>query len=296
MRTASAQLEAAISARVTTLCRLWRVTRKDGQVLRFTDAVRPVSAQIDPDGTVQTYRSDISFTASSIFMSKSLANQQSVNMQFLLDDAGFSETDLRTRKYDDAIGEVFVCDFEHPEYGVMAMFKGVFGQVTLSNQKVGTVDVVPEDAASNGVGIGLERFSQTCRASLFDSRCKLVATDFKKAFTVTSANSGIVVSADLTEANGHWALGFVKWLTGANAGTRSTVTNSDKASTTLFLSAAPSFPIAVGDTGEVYPGCDKTRTRCKQFNNLVNMRAEPDVPDGAPNAIERPRGPYNGYY
>lgn len=281
MRSIATGLATRIAAESTTLCRLWRVTRSDGLVLRFTDSARPIDIEIDPDSSAQTYRADYSFSASSIFMSKSAANLQSVQMTFLLSDDGFSEKDLRLRKFDGAQAEVFVVDYLDPAAGAVRMFSGKFGTVNLSNQKIATVEVTPDDTTNSGTMIGMEKYSQTCRASLFDSRCKLNADTYKAAFTVTSASGGSIVSTDLNQDNGHWSLGFIKWVTGDNAGTVQTVNSNDKASTSVFLTSPPPLPAQAGDTGFIYPGCDKTRTRCKQFGNLANMRAEPDVPDGA---------------
>ena len=286
MRTIPVGLSGAIAAESTTLCRLWRVTRSDGVVLRFTDSTSPIKVAIDPDGTPQTYRSDYSFTSSAIFMSKSMANQQSVNMTFLLDEAdntGFKEKDLRLRLYDGAHAEIFVVDYTNVGAGVMRMFSGKFGTVSLSNQKIATVEIKPDDTTGSGRLIGNEKYSQTCRASLFDARCKLNKNDFRTAFTVASASGGSIVSTAFNHAGGYWALGFIEWLTGPNAGTVQTVNSNDLASTSIFLTSPPPLPAQAGDTGYIYTGCDKTRVRCKQYNNLANMRAEPDVPDGALN-------------
>jgi uncharacterized phage protein (TIGR02218 family) len=90
------------------------------------------------------------------------------------------------------------------------------------------------------------------------------------------------VSADFTQAAGFWAMGFVKWLTGDNAGTTSMVQSNDPTPTSAYLMSPPGLPIQAGDTGRIYPGCDKLRTTCiAKFNNILNMRAEPDVPDGS---------------
>lgn len=286
MRQIPVGLGGRLAAESTTLCRLWRVTRKDGVVLRFTDSTSPIKATIAPDVTEQTYRSDYSFTSSAIFMSKTMSNAQSVNMTFLLDEAdnnGFKEKDLRLRKYDGASAEIFVCDYTSVAAGVMRMFSGKFGTVNLSNQRIATVEITPDDTTSSGTMIGLEKYSQTCRASLFDARCKLNKNDYKITFTVTSASGGSIVSADFTQTSGYWALGYIEWLTGDNAGVTQTVNSNDKASNSIFLTSPPPLPVQAGDTANIYIGCDKTRVRCKQLNNLANMRAEPDVPATALN-------------
>lgn len=282
MRTCSVQLEARLQVEAPTLARLWRVTRKDGSIMRFTDAVKPITIEVLPDVAPHVYRSDISFTASAIFMSRSAANQQSVTMTFIMSDDGFNESELRRRLYDGAVAEIMIVDYEHLDFGVIHVYKGLFGQVRLSDLPIGEVEVVPAQGTINGIGLGLENYSQTCRASLGDARCKIDIESLKVAFTVGSAIGGSVVASALTQDNKHWDLGFVRWTSGRNIGTTSKVQSNNKASTSLFLAAPPFFAIEVGDQGEVLPGCDKLRFTClNKFNNVVNIRAEPDVPDGA---------------
>jgi uncharacterized phage protein (TIGR02218 family) len=162
------------------------------------------------------------------------------------------------------------------------VYNGTWGTVQLSNLPIATVEVVPDSSTINGIGIGGEKYSQTCRASLGDSRCKVDIEALKVAFTVDSASGGSLVSADLNQANGYWALGFIRWLTGDNAGTTSKVQSSAATSTSVFLMGPPFYAIQAGDTGEILPGCDKLRKTClDKFNNVLNGRYEPDVPDGA---------------
>lgn len=282
MRSASPQLKARLAVEATSLCRLWRVTRVDGTVLRWTDAVKPVTIAIEPDLTPQVYRSDLSFTSSAIFTSHSFANQQSVTLTFIMSDDGFAEEDIRSRRYDDATSEIMVVDYDNPEFGAITMFTGKWGTITLGNQKAATVEVQPSSAAVNGLGVGQEKYSQTCRASLGDSRCKVDLDALKEEFTVVSASGGSFVTSELDQANGTFALGFVKWTTGQNTGKTTVVQSNDGATKSVFLLAPPFFPIAPGDTGEIYPGCDKQRKTClEKYQNVVNMRAEPDVPTGA---------------
>lgn len=282
MRSASTQLKARIAVDATTLCRLWTVTRSDGLVLRFTDAVRPVTIDV-ADGTgSNTFRSDLSFTASAILASRTNANLQSYTMTAVMDDAGFKEEDIRQRLFDGAVSTVYVCDYDNPSFGAVNMFAGVFGQIQLSDQKAVQITVVPASSVTAGTIIGLDKYSQTCRASLGDSKCGIDIGALSVDFTVGSASGGSVVSTAFTQASGAWGLGFIKWLTGTNAGTTSSVQSNDVASTSVFLTSPPAAPIEAGDTGTIFPGCDKTRATCKaKFNNVVNFRGEPDVPTGA---------------
>ena len=276
MRDASPELQTSIANETTTLARLWRITRQDGNLLHFTDAVEPITF----DGDL--YRSDISFTTSAILTSRSAINAQSVTMTLVMDDAGVKENDLRARRYDNAFSEVFIVDYLAPENGALTIFTGNFGVIKLSPSRLASIEIIPTSAVINGKSVGSELYSNTCRASLGDARCKVDIEALKASYTVTSASGGSFVTAELSEAAGHWALGFVKWVTGANAGTTSQVQSSDGGTKSVFLLSAPLNDIEIGDTGLIYPGCDKIATTCRdKFNNMVNMRAEPTVPDGA---------------
>lgn len=275
MRTASTQLAIAIAGEATSLARLWRVTRKDGTQLFFTDAVNDITFSSN------TYRSDVSFTSSAIFTSRSAANLQSVTITVNTDDSAFSEGDIRAGKYQGSTAEVSVVDYTHPEWGELLLFEGVFGKLQLTNQHVLNIEINPNSATGNGNSIGVENYSATCRANLGDVRCKFDINGARISFTVVSASGGEVVAAEFTEAQSYWTLGRIEWLTGDNAGTTSAIQSCNPTTTTVFLLSAPLKALQAGDTGYIYPGCDKQLQTCRdKFNNVVNFRGEPHMPNG----------------
>jgi hypothetical protein len=73
--------------------------------------------------------------------------------------------------------------------------------------------------------------------------------------------------------------GTIVWITGYNAGVACELKTYDINTTSVVLWLGMLFPITAGDTFFYYPGCDKKRETCLQkFNNMLNFRAEPDVP------------------
>jgi hypothetical protein len=99
---------------------------------------------------------------------------------------------------------------------------------------------------------------------------------------VTTATSQFeVVASGINDVSGYspteqfW--GHLEWLTGDNVGIIQEITDDDGGGNLTFFQAAP-FTIQVGDTFRVTALCRKTRSACKSFGNLYNMRAEPDVP------------------
>jgi hypothetical protein len=73
--------------------------------------------------------------------------------------------------------------------------------------------------------------------------------------------------------------GIVKWITGNNAGFYSTVRAYTHSTKRIRLWAAPPFTVAVADTLEIMPGCDRTFALClSRFANTINFRGEHLLP------------------
>lgn len=100
------------------------------------------------------------------------------------------------------------------------------------------------------------------------------------------------LQTNLTRADGYYILGRFRWLTGANAGRAATVRDHQLLNGALWFSAGWPETVAVGDTFEIWPGCDKTVTKlnpltgnvemigaCKvKFDNVARYRGMPFVP------------------
>lgn len=273
MRSITPQLAAALAAESTTLCRLWRVTRRDGTVLAFTDSVLPVTF------AGRVYRADISFTASAILLSASSSSQQSVTINVITDPLGLTEADLRARLYDGAVGDVFIVDYTHPEYGGLPVFSGIVGPVKISDKRSCSIELLPRGTGGTGRAIATDVYSATCRNQLGDTGCTVNIAALSRPFTVASSVGGVVNTVERGEANGAWALGYIVWTSGANVGQTQQVQTNDSAGKVLFLVSLPLTAIQPGDTGTVFPGCDKLITTCRdKFNNVANNDSEPFVP------------------
>ena len=74
--------------------------------------------------------------------------------------------------------------------------------------------------------------------------------------------------------------GTITGLAGANAGYSRTVANAGVITANqIGLFKAWLFPVAIGDTFTVLPGCDHTTTTCNgTFNNLARFGGFPYIP------------------
>jgi uncharacterized phage protein (TIGR02218 family) len=269
MRSCSSDLATAIAQECTTLARLWRVTRADTTVLRFTDNDRDITYSGD------LYKSSAAFTASAIFTSSSLANAQNMTFKVALDASGITEKDIRSGLYKAAKSELMVVDYTHPEYGVLVLFEGVVDRIRISDKRVADTDVLPKSVTADSRVIGSEVYSGTCRNSLGDSDCTIDLNALKVAFTVDSATGTQVVASEFSQADDAWAQGYIQWATGDNAGTTTQVRTNLQADSKVILISKPGSDVQVGDTGFIFPACDKAPVTClNKFANMVHFRGE----------------------
>lgn len=77
--------------------------------------------------------------------------------------------------------------------------------------------------------------------------------------------------------SGYFDHGAITFTSGANDGLSFEVKAYVPGQITLFLPTP--YQTEAGDTYSMHAGCDKLRETCRdRFNNIVNMRAEPDLP------------------
>jgi uncharacterized phage protein (TIGR02218 family) len=279
--TLPAALDTAVKFEVMTLCRLIEVTRQDGFVLRLTDCDRDVVI----NGVI--YRSDIGFTASALLVGLNLNQTQGMTLTVGLSEegvGGMTKRDLRTRRYSAGSVVLYECDYTQAADTQLAMFKGIVGRVTYTDTNEAQIEVLPfsDDTAMFADQV----YSQTCRASLGDSRCGFPIESFAVNFVVTAVTSLTTFQVDTfgpTAAGrpdiDYFAEGQMKWLTGDNAAWECDVLTGNL-STRTFTSFFPvPAPIKVGDTGRVYPGCNRQLSTCHdKFDNVLNYRGEPFAP------------------
>jgi uncharacterized phage protein (TIGR02218 family) len=271
-------LVTAIQSEVTTLVKLVTITRLDGTILRMTDAALDVIVNDD------LYRSDIGFTISDMVFGLNLNNTQGVTLQVAMSEDGISRTDLRTRKYYGATIVVSACDFTQPDTTVSPLGRGIVGRVYFT--ETGLVNIELQSQGSDLEQFADEQYSQTCRASLGDSRCGFPIETFRVDFTVTEvldASSFIVDTFGQTAAayptESYFGFGQLKWTGGDNLNWEMDVIKSDFSTKTLTLFYPTPEVIQVGDTGKVYPGCDRQHSTCAgKFANTDNFRGEPYAP------------------
>lgn len=126
-------------------------------------------------------------------------------------------------------------------------------------------------------------YQSGCVNALYDASCTLNMASFAVGGTAGAGSTQSVINASLAQATGYFDLGMVTFTSGANNGISRTV-KTYIAGTPGTVSLIVPLPVApaVGDTFTIYPGCDKQQSTCQsKFNNLVNFRGFPYVPENS---------------
>lgn len=264
MRAIDPNLKTHLQSGATTLATCWRIARRDGVVFGFTDHDRALSF----DGTL--YEPDTGAGGSAISSSADLA-VDNAEIAGLLSSARLTASELMSRRFDEAAVEIWRVNWADVAQRVL-LKRGVIGEVKRDGAKF-TAEIRGEsyllDQPKGRV------YQRRCDADVGDARCGvvLVQPQYKGAGAVMAViDDGRFTVSGLDAFAGDWFThGRLGWLSGANAGTSGHVKAHGQASLSLWLPAGQ--PVSIGDTFEIFAGCDKAFATCRaKFTNAINFR------------------------
>ncbi|GBD49635.1 DUF2163 domain-containing protein [Methylopila sp. Yamaguchi] len=269
MRDIPEPMAAALASGATTFARLWRLARRDGVVLGFTDHDRDLVV------AGETYRAESGMTASAAEAALGLA-AGGLDVVGALDDAGLSEIDLARGLYDGASVTLSLVDWRAAGAPLL-LFAGVLGEVARERSLF--------TAELRGLASALQQpqgrlYQRACDAELGDIRCgvDLSAPAHRAEGVVTEIRGARAFRAEALAGRGAvFTRGRLTWTDGANAGSVSELRRHD--GTEAECAETPAMALAVGDAFTVTAGCDKSFTTCrKRFINHKNFRGFPHMP------------------
>ncbi len=274
MKTIPSALQDHLDGEATTLCHAWRVTRRDGAVLGFTEH----------DGDLQfaatTFQAASGFAASDIEAATGLAVTASEVTGAFSSDA-INESDIRAGLYDGAAVEVFLVNWQDPSQYIKLDALEI-GEVSLGGQAF--------QAELRSLTHRLDQpqgriYSHRCDAVLGDSRCTVGIGS--QNFSATATIASIQSASRLTLAGldgwprGFFRGGLMKFTSGKLDTIR--VDIEDHASPNELTQIVCWLPLSqlpeIGDAVKIYAGCDKSFETCgKKFDNILNFQGFPHMP------------------
>lgn len=161
---------------------------------------------------------------------------------------------------------------------VSGVFAGVIAEVDTT--EISAVLSVNDYRSLLSIQMPLHFWSGTCRHTLFDNGCTLVAATYAATGAAIGGSTpgAIANTLGIPSGSGTYVLGSITMTSGLNAGFSRTVTGWNGPGQPFTLLQPFPFPIASGDEFVVYPGCNKTQGACTAFGNLANFGGQPYVP------------------
>jgi uncharacterized phage protein (TIGR02218 family) len=273
MRNLNASMQAKLDARATTFCHCWRLARRDGAVMGFTDHDRDLSF----NGVVFLANAGLSASQVEATLGLGVGSAEAAGA---LTDGSLLEVDLLNGLYDGASVETWLVDWTN------VVDRTLLDVATIGEVRRGENAFSAELRSSAHVFDQQQgrAFQRGCSANLGDAQCgvDLGAAAFHTTGVVV-AFAGGVLTLDLAAPFdvGFFSGGALIFVSGANAGARLTIKThrQEILRATLAFWTPPGASIAPGDAVSLAAGCDKSPSTCQTtFDNIVNFRGFPHMP------------------
>ena len=258
----------------TTVCRAWTVTRRDGQVLGFTDHDRDLVVQ----GV--TCRADTGMTARALQQTTGLSvdNSEAIGA---LSAAAITEADIIAGRFDGAEVRAFLVNWVRPEEH-LEQFSGSLGEIERSGGSFRAELRGLSEILNQPQG---HAYIASCSAVLGDGRCRFQTDQpgYHAQRAVDRVEDGRVFDfPGFGEFDPGWFThGRFEVLTGAAAGLVGLVKADtiDGEGRRIELWQSIMAEVAPGDQVRILAGCDKTAGTCRmKFGNFLNFRGFPHIP------------------
>ena len=273
MLSVSPSMQAKLDRSVSTLCACWRLARRDGVVMGFTDHDR------DLEFSGVLFRANTGLSASEAESALGFAPGTS-EAAGALSAESLSETALANGAYDGASVETLLVDWSDPAdrllLDVATIGEVRRGEFAFSAELRSAAHVFDQPQGRT--------FQRACSADLGDGKCgvDLNAPQFRTTGLVVAYDGGVLTAnlAALFDA-GFFTGGPLSFASGASAGARLVVKSHLQEGTqaTFTFWTTPAQPPLAGDAISVAAGCDKSAATCQtKFANIVNFRGFPHMP------------------
>ena len=269
-----AGLKAHLQTGLTTLCRCWALTRRDGETLGFTDH----DGDLGFDGL--TFRADTGLSALALQQSTGLSvdNTEALGA---LSDAAIREDDIEAGRYDGAEVRAWLVNWADPAQRHL-QFRGTIGEL---KRAAGAFEAELRGLTER-LNVPLGRvYQKPCSAVLGDRECgvDLGAAGLSVETGIAGAENRRVLRLDGAggAAEGWFRHGRLEVRTGAATGLIGIIKRDrpEGGARVIELSQPLRAAIATGDRVRLVAGCDKRMETCrKKFDNLVNFQGFPDLP------------------
>ncbi|WP_425071036.1 DUF2163 domain-containing protein [Sagittula sp. S175] len=271
-----AELHEHLATGVTTVCRAWAVTRKDGTVFGFTDHDRDLAF----DGL--TFKAETGLSARALAQSTGLSVDNTEAMGALSDSA-IREEDIAAGRFDGAEVVAWLVNWSDVN-ARRVMFRGHIGEVRRGEGAFHAELRGLSEALNRPVG---RVYQKPCTAVLGDASCgfDLNTSGYVHEDALFGVEeTRVFLCGPLTGFEPGWfQRGRLTVLSGDAAGLSAAIKRDqfrpDGTRVIEIWEPLRASPVA-GDLVRLEAGCDKRFDTCRlKFGNLVNFQGFPDIPE-----------------
>lgn len=267
-------LQDHLASGLTTVCRCWAVTRRDGRVFGFTDHDEGLTFEgIE-------FKADTGLTARALQQVTGLAVDNTEAVGALSDDA-VTEADVNAGQFDGADVTAWMVNWRDVAAREV-QFKGSIGELKRTDGAFHAELRGLSEVLNTPVG---RVYQKPCQAVLGDTRCRvdLSAAGYRTELAVEQVEAGRVFRfAAVAGFDDRWfERGRLEVLSGQAEGLVAMVKNDRlvDGARVIELWEELRMPVAEGDLVLLETGCDKRIETCRlKFQNIENFRGFPHIP------------------
>ncbi|MBW4972477.1 DUF2163 domain-containing protein [Roseovarius mucosus] len=259
---------------VTTTCRAWALTRRDGVVMGFTDHDRLLAFE----GIA--FRPDTGLSALALQQTTGLSvdNTEALGA---LNDAAIREADIEAGRYDGAELRAWLVNWQDVAARRL-LFRGSIGEL----RRAGGAFEAELRGLTDALNVPLGRvYQKACSAVLGDRDCRfdLDTPGYVSERPAEEVEENRVFRfAEMGGFAEDWFRhGVIRVLSGAAAGLIGLIKRDRTEGTgrVIELWHPLGAKVMPGDALRIEAGCDKRRGTCQfKFDNLMNFQGFPDIP------------------
>lgn len=260
MKTLAAGATTHLAAERTTLCMIWKITRRDATVLGFTD----YHENLTVGGLV--YVSQIGMVRATAVSGSSDLSVANADIETVLDSDAIDREDLQAGLYDYADVRISLVNYLSPDAWQIKLLRGRLGEVSMGRNAARTELRSLTELLKQRVG---RTHEVACSYELGDAKCGVSLAAFMQPGTISQViNQHRFRDGSMAEVDGWFNQGKITFTTGNCAGLSMEVQRWIYSSQNYVLSLDMPYPLEVGDDYEVTPGCNKTWRQCvDKFSN-----------------------------
>tara|TARA_R110002124_G_scaffold42570_18_gene130972 strand:+ start:2674 stop:3552 length:879 start_codon:yes stop_codon:yes gene_type:complete len=274
MRKLSEGLISHLKSGATTISRCWKIERKDGTILGFSDHDNDLTF----DGVTFEAASGLDATALQTANGLSVDNTEATGA---LSSERISEADISAGKFDGAEVTIWLVNWQNPIDRYM-VFRGNIGEITYGENSFTAELRGFSDRLNNKIG---RNYLKQCSAALGDEKCQfnLSGSGMQADSVVRRVDEHTTLFLDdIPAVQGGWfTFGTMEFLSGKNVGAIVTVMSDKSLNSERQVSIVEELyhPIEMGDKVKMTAGCDKQASTCRgKFQNILNFQGFPFIP------------------